>query len=170
MRIHYNCLRGVNRQDECPAGPRHRRRSQHTTTCGGSQACSAPLNDCDRCPRPSSTAQTPCDSRQIENITTASGSEGARQDPARFCLVVQRPEDRHGEPDEEPGKPGPAGQLRGHAHRQPPSFWKALPATTARRICTAIGQWVEMASTPTTSSGEDRQGICFDNAKRYFAL
>ena len=46
-------------------------------------------------------------------------AKGPRQDPAGLCLVVQRPQDRHGRADEVPGLPGPAGQLCWHADRLP---------------------------------------------------
>ena len=66
--------------------------------------------------------------------------------------MVQRPEDRHGEPDEE---------LSYTRH----DYFRRI-------LCNLIGEWVENGEYPNDEKALEKivKGICFDNAKRYFAL
>ena len=120
MQIHYNCLRGVNRKMNSLLGPDTGFDMINTATCGGeiAQLLSA-LNDTDECPKTIIYSLNPADDAQIGTILGCFQQRGAGQDPARFCMVVQRPQDRHGGSDDPSGKPWPAGQLCGYADRQP---------------------------------------------------
>ena len=113
MQLHYSCLRGVNRKMNALLGPDTGFDMINQNTCGGPERHRRVPQDHHLQPEP---RRQRADRHHLRLLPVR---RGARQDPGRQRLVVLRPEDRHGEPDEVPGQPRPAGQLHRYADRQP---------------------------------------------------
>ena len=174
MQLHYSCLRGVNRKMNALLGPDTGFDMIAQNTCGGAiAALLSALNDTDECPQDHHLQPEPHRQRaDRHHLRLLPVRRGARQDPGRQRLVVLRPEDRHGEPDEVPGQPRPAGQLHRYADRQPQLPELHRHDYFRRIMCNIIGQWVEDGEYPNDEKALEKivRGICFDNAKRYFNL
>ena len=144
-----------------------------TTTCGGrSQACQR-LNDTDECPKTIIYSLNPADNEQIGTIL---GCFQSSEVPGKI---------QHGSAwwfnDQKIGMEnqmkslanlGLLGKIRGRAHRQPQLPELAHPPTTSAASCATRSASGRGWRVPNDEKALEKivKGICFDNAKRYFAL
>ena len=174
MQIHYNCLRGVNRKMNSLLGPDTGFDMINTATCGGEIASLlSALNDTDECPKTIIYSLNPADNEQIGTILGCFQNEeipGKIQHGSGWWFNDQ--------------KIGMENQMKSLANlgllgnfvgmlTDSRSFLSYTRHDYFRRIlCNLIGQWVEDGEYPNDEKALEKivKGICFDNAKRYFAL
>ena len=174
MQLHYNCLRGVNRKMNTLLGPDTGFDMINTTTCGGQIASLlSALNDTDECPKTIIYSLNPADNEQIGTILgcfQSSEVPGKIQHGSAWWFNDQ--------------KIGMENQMKSLANlgllgnfvgmlTDSRSFLSYTRHDYFRRIlCNLIGQWVEDGEYPNDEKALEKivKGICFDNAKRYFAL
>jgi len=172
--LHYNCLRGVNRKMNALLGPDTGFDMINTATCGGEiAALLSALNDTDECPKTIIYSLNPADNEQIGTILgcfQTSEIPGKIQhgsawwfNDQKICMENQI---------KSLANLGLLGNFVGML-TDSRSFLSYTRHDYFRRIlCNLIGQWVEDGEYPNDEKALEKivRGICFDNAKRYFAL
>ena len=174
MQIHYNCLRGVNRKMNALLGPDTGFDMINTASCGGQIASLlSALNDTDECPKTIIYSLNPYDNEQIGTILGCFQNDeipGKIQHGSGWWFNDQ--------------KIGMENQMKSLANlgllgnfvgmlTDSRSFLSYTRHDYFRRIlCNLIGEWVENGEYPNDEKALEKivKGICFDNAKRYFAL
>ena len=174
MQLHYNCLRGVNRKMNALLGPDTGFDMINTAKCGGEiAALLSALNDTDECPKTIIYSLNPADNEQIGTILGCFQNDeipGKIQHGSGWWFNDQ--------------KIGIENQMKSLANlgllgnfvgmlTDSRSFLSYTRHDYFRRIlCNLIGQWVEDGEYPNDEKALEKiiKGICFDNAKRYFAL
>ena len=174
MQIHYNCLRNVNRRQYAKFGPDTGFDMINTASCGGEiAALLSALDETNECPKTIIYSLNPADNEQIGTIL---GCFQSTEVPGKI---------QHGSAwwfnDQ---KIGMENQIKSLANlgllgnfvgmlTDSRSFLSYTRHDYFRRIlCNVIGQWVEDGEYPDDEKALEKivKGICFDNAKRYFAL
>ena len=172
MQIHYNCLRGVNRKMNSLLGPDTGFDMINTATCGGEIASLlSALNDTDECPKTIIYSLNPGDDAQIGTILGCfQNSEVPGKIQHGSAWWFNDHQDRHGRADDPSGQPGPAGQLRRYADRQPqlPELHppRLLPPHPVQHHRPVGRGW--RVSQRREGSGEDRQGHLLRQRKLCF--
>ena len=174
MQIHYNCLRGVNRKMNSLLGPDTGFDMINTATCGGEIASLlSALNDTDECPKTIIYSLNPGDDAQIGTILGCfqnSEVPGKIQHGSAWWF-----NDHKIGMEEQMTRLASLGLLGNFVGMltDSRSFLSYTRHDYFRRIlCNIIGQWVEDGEYPNDEKALEKivKGICFDNAKRYFAL
>ena len=175
MQIHYNCLRGVNRKMNALLGPDTGFDMINTASCGGQiAALLSALNDTDECPKTIIYSLNPVRQRS-RSAPFWAASRTARSRARSSTAPAWWFNDQ---------KIGMENQMKSLANlgllgnfvgmlTDSRSFLSYTRHDYFRRIlCNLIGEWVENGEYPNDEKALEKivKGICFDNAKRYFAL
>ena len=175
MQIHYNCLRGVNRKMNALLGPDTGYDMINTATCGGEIASPAERPERHRRVPQDHHLQPEPRRRRSRSAPFWAASRTARcrarssTDPHGGSMTTRSAWKSQMTRLASLGLLGNfVGMLTDSR-----SFLSYTRHDYFRRIlCNIIGQWVEDGEYPNDEKALEKivKGICFDNAKRYFAL